>query len=254
MKKEITTIEIHDRVCHIYKKNHIDAGDGKNGRIFAFYWGISSGNSDSIMTVVSYLEPRLKKWLQGTDILLTAYESGHWNDDFSPWKAPAVFGNEDFGGNADKTLDWLLKDCIPYIEDENSGYINSADEILRFIAGYSLAGLFSLWAYGKCNVFAGAVSCSGSLWYKGWLEYLQENIEGFKKDGARCIYLSLGDKEEKTKNRLMSDVGKNTRRVYELLNKDIKCTLEWNAGGHFAEPDIRIAKGIYWILSINYNV
>ena len=64
------------------------------------------------------------------------------------------------------------------------------------------------------------------------------------------IYLSLGRKEEKTKNSVMSSVGDMTRKQYEMLknNEHIKHTvLEWNNGGHFTNPEERTAKGIEWL-------
>jgi len=65
------------------------------------------------------------------------------------------------------------------------------------------------------------------------------------------VYLSLGDKEEKTRNPVMRTVGDNIRRQHELLQADPsceKCILEMNQGNHFKEPDIRTAKGFAWLL------
>ena len=64
---------------------------------------------------------------------------------------------------------------------------------------------------------------------------------------ADCVYLSLGDKEEKTKNKIMATVGDRIREQYELL-RSINCTLEWNEGNHFKEPDIRTAKAFAWCI------
>ena len=69
---------------------------------------------------------------------------------------------------------------------------------------------------------------------------------------AEKVYLSLGDKEEKTRNPVMRTVGDNIRKQYELLQADPvcgKCTLEMNPGNHFKEPDIRTAKGFAWLLN-----
>lgn len=251
MDKPFTTVEIGNKNCHIYQYNSGADGSACH-KLPIFYWGIDSGNDNRIATVASYLESHLKEKLLDAGFLIVAYESENWNDDFSPWKAQAVFGKEGFGGNADRTLEWLVNQCIPYIEAADSVYIKDAAEVWRYTVGYSLAGLFGLWAYGECRLFAGAVSCSGSLWYAGWLAYVEEHQAVFCRNRTDCIYLSLGDKEERTKNRLMSTVGDNTRKIYEMLRgqpSGAKTILEWNEGGHFSEPDIRVAKGIYWILS-----
>lgn len=80
--------------------------------------------------------------------------------------------------------------------------------------------------------------CSPSIWFPGFLEYLKG-----QKIQSDCIYLSLGDKEEKTRNSAMAQVGNCIRQAYAWLNEEgIRCTLEWNTGGHFKDTDLRTAK------------
>ena len=65
------------------------------------------------------------------------------------------------------------------------------------------------------------------------------------------IYLSLGTKEEKTRNPVMKTVGDNIRRLQEILRADSNCAdvvLEMNPGNHFREPDLRMAKGFAWLM------
>ncbi|MCR5523071.1 MAG: hypothetical protein K6F64_05485 [Clostridia bacterium] len=59
---------------------------------------------------------------------LVAVRTDDWNYDLSPWKAPAVYGKDDFGGGASETLRELLSLCT----DKGKTY---------YIGGYSLAGL-----------------------------------------------------------------------------------------------------------------
>lgn len=69
---------------------------------------------------------------------------------------------------------------------------------------------------------------------------------------ASKVYLSLGDKEEKAKNKIMSKVGINIRKQYELICKETNektCILEWNPGNHFVDSEIRTAKGFAWLLN-----
>ncbi len=251
MDKAFTTVEIGSKICHVCQYDSRADGSVCHKRPI-FYWGIDSRNKKRIMTTMSCLESRLKEKPLDAGFLIVAYESEKWNDDFSPWKAQAAFGNDGFGGNADRTLEWLVNQCIPYIEAEDSVYIKNDTKVQRYTVGYSLAGLFGLWAYAECRLFAGAASCSGSLWYAGWPAYAEKHQAAFCRNKTDCIYLSLGDKEERAKNSLLSTVGDNTRKLYDMLRalpSGAKTTLEWNAGGHFCEPDIRVARGIYWILS-----
>ena len=61
------------------------------------------------------------------DFQLIAVKVDDWNKDLSPWKAPAVFGNEDFGDGASR----LLEEIMLLTSDDNKIY---------YLGGYSLAG------------------------------------------------------------------------------------------------------------------
>lgn len=242
MINESTTVTIQNRICHIYRYGKTEIN---THRIPVFYWGTGAAGRESVEKIASCLDKYMSTEQMPADgFILAAYESENWNDDFSPWEAPAVFGRENFGGKAGATLGWLVQHYIPYVEAKTS-------KTARFSVGYSLAGLFSLWVYCECDMFAGAVSCSGSLWYEGWLDYVRKKGTAVCGNGTRYLYLSLGDREEKTKNRLMATVGDNTRKVYTMLcedRKNVKGVLEWNQGGHFTEADLRVVRGICWIL------
>ena len=65
-----------------------------------------------------------------------------WEENFSPWCAPRVFAKgPNFGDGAQKTLDTLINQVIPWAESELT-----EPPAYRALVGYSLAGLFSLWA------------------------------------------------------------------------------------------------------------
>ena len=74
-----------------------------------------------------------------------------------------------------------------------------------------------------------------------------------KKNGIRTekVYLSLGDREEKTRNPVMATVGDRVREAHELLKeRNVNCILEWNNGNHFMDADIRTAKAFTWVMNI----
>lgn len=156
----------------------------------------------------------------------------NWNDDLSPWKAPAVFKTEDFGGGASKTLENIIALCV----DKNRKY---------YIGGYSLAGLFALWAACQTDIFSGVAAASPSVWFPGFIDYMKTY-----KMKSQNVYLSLGDREEKTRNPVMAQIGNCIKEEYRcLLENGINCILEWNKGNHFKEADIRTAKAFAWILN-----
>ena len=67
---------------------------------------------------------------------------------------------------------------------------------------------------------------------------------------TRQSLLSLGDREEKTRNSVMAQVGNCIRSGYDWLKEcGVDCTLEWNSGNHFRDPDMRTAKAFVWVLN-----
>ena len=163
---------------------------------------------------------------------LIAPRMNDWNNDLSPWEAQAVFGREGFGRGAYKTLAELLHLC----GDKSKAY---------YIGGYSLAGLFALWAAYQTNVFSGVAAASPSMWFPGFVEYMKENR--IKTD---TVYLSLGDREEKTRNPMLATVGEKIREAHNLLRENsVNCILEWNNGNHFKDADLRTAKAFAWVLN-----
>lgn len=48
----------------------------------------------------------------------------------------------------------------------------------------------------------------------------------------------------------MSKVGDCIRELYAWMQaEEIQCTLEWNQGGHFKDPTLRVAKAFAWVLN-----
>lgn len=185
-------------------------------------------------------EIRIIKELTDTPFTLAAFAVRDWNRELSPWESPAVFGDEDFGSGAAETLSFITDGLLPELRDP-------CGNKPCYLGGYSLAGLFALWAAYQTDLFSGIAAVSPSVWFPGWENYMEANSVLAQK-----VYLSLGNKEEKTKNKTMAAVGRNIRRQYELLCKSAvpaSCILEWNPGNHFSEPDRRIAKGFAWLMN-----
>lgn len=178
-----------------------------------------------------------------TPFTFAAFLIEDWNRELSPWEAPAVFGNEKFGAGAAKTLSFITDALLPEICE-----ICIADGKKRcYLGGYSMAGLFSLWAAYQTDLFQGIAAVSPSVWFPNWIRYAESN-----EILSQEVYLSLGDKEEKAKNKILAAVGDNIRRQYELLSGTDtvkRCGLEWNSGNHFVDSERRMAKGFVWLLN-----
>ena len=172
--------------------------------------------------------------------LFAAIPVESWNDALSPWKAPAVWGKQGFGGKAGDTLRFLTEQVIPTLEQQ----FPLPENVKITLGGYSLAGLFALWASTQTDLFYGIAAASPSVWFPDWMEFEQQHpIQ------AQHIYLSLGDKEARTKNTIMAAVGDNIRTLHSrLTERGADCTLEWNSGGHFKDADLRTAKAFRWTM------
>ena len=173
------------------------------------------------------------------DFCLIAVKVDDWNKDLSPWPEPAVFGDEDFGEGAPETLKFLLENVL--VPDD----LETTPGRRIYLGGYSLAGLFALWAGCQTDAFDGIAAASPSVWFPGFAEYLRNNIPQTK-----AVYLSMGDREERTRHPLMSQVGNAIRSTYEFLKESgMDCVLEWNKGNHFKNPDLRTAKAFAWLMN-----
>ena len=171
---------------------------------------------------------------------LAAFKVEDWNRELSPWDAPPAFGSQGFGHDASRTLAFAERVLLPEVIERRK----LPENIPVILGGYSLAALFALWSACQSERFAGIAAASPSVWFPGWVDYAERHIPK-----ARCVYLSLGDREEKTKNRVMSTVGDRIRAQYELLAAHgIATALEWNEGNHFRDSDIRCAKGFAWCM------
>lgn len=208
-------VEINGHTLHIYNESH-------SHRIILWIMG---QHEKSYLDYIS----------QNINCLLVAIEIKNWNDDLSPWYAPAVF-KDDFKGNGYYTYQTIINMIIPYLQDHYHYH-----EI--YIAGYSLAGLFSLYVFHLCHVFSGVASCSGSLWYKDFDKFVEQNPQSNKK-----IYLSLGDKENKTKNQVMATVKDKTEKLYQIYKNDNICFYQLNNGNHFHNVAQRLLDGMLWLL------
>ena len=172
------------------------------------------------------------------NFLFAAIPVESWNDALSPWEAPAVWGKQGFGGNAADTLRFLTEQVMPTLKQQ----FELSETVKIILGGYSLAGLFALWTSTQTDLFYGVAAASPSVWFPDWMEFEQQHpIQ------AQHVYLSLGDKEEHTKNAVMAVVGDNIRTLHsQLTARGVDCTLEWNSGGHFKDADLRTAKAFRW--------
>ena len=186
-----------------------------------------------------------------------------WEENFSPWCAPRVFAKgPNFGDGAQKTLDTLINHVIPWTESELTD-----PPTYRVLVGYSLAGLFSLWAGVSPQLSAGTApqlsaaaapqpsstfqrigAVSGSFWFPGLLDYVDQQLRGGVV-GLTHAYLSLGDREARTPNPQIMHVRENAELLASKLeNAGITPTFGLNRGNHFQNVEGRMQKALDWLV------
>ena len=190
-----------------------------------------------------------------------------WEQNFSPWCAPRVFAKgPNFSDGAQKTFDTLINQVIPWAESKLT-----EPPAYRVLVGYSLAGLFSLWAgvsqsstsqQVACGCQPGALaasqpddtpsiatfqrigSVSGSFWFPGLLDYVNHQLSAGVV-GLTHAYLSLGDREARTPNPQIMHVRENAELLAnKLKNAGITSTFELNRGNHFQNVEGRMQKAL----------
>ena len=219
------TMQIGNKPCRIYGEPHAE---------YLLLQMTGEHELQSMESEVTAIAQSAHHFLFAAIPVESCYEA------LSPRLSLAVLGLLGFGGYAAETLCFLTEQVVPTLKQQ----FPLPENVKIILGGYSLAGLFALWASTQTDLFYGIAAASPSVWFPGWMEFEQQHpIQ------AQHIYLSLGDKEERTKNAVMAAVGDNIRTLHsQLTARGVDCTLEWNSGGHFKDADLRTAKAFRWTM------
>ena len=210
------------------------------------------GSIDTVVTMI-------REMTGDASFVMAAFAIGDWEAELTPWHDPAVSKRQAVGAHAGETLRYITDELIPYLQykyaDADLKSASSESEFLNplqyplpiVLGGYSLGGLFSLWSGSESDCFAAIAAMSPSVWIAGWQDYAcQHPVQ------THYVYLSLGDREEHTRNKAIAQVGNNIRWEYEHLKQTLgadNTTLEWNTGNHFVDGARRTAKGFAWCIN-----
>lgn len=165
-----------------------------------------------------------------------------WDEELSPWPEPPIVDSQDhFTGEADQLIRQLEEDIIPWALSKLQDHPEK-----MIIGGYSMGGLFSVYAPYKTVLFDQIICVSGSLWYPDFCSWAMAHQYLRKPES---IYYSLGTQETSVRNPYLQKTGE----VMEELSlhdqhQGIETVFEWNQGNHFHQPIQRIVKGIIWTL------
>ena len=171
--------------------------------------------------------------------LLVTIDLEDWIVDLMPWADRNISRDEEAGKHGQETLQYILDSLIPWLEDRYGS-------LPVILGGYSLGGLFALWASARTDRFCVVAAASPSVWIKDWIPYAKKNVPR-----AAAVYLSLGKREEHVKNQAIARVGDSLRVQYELLQNQLdpdRCTLVWEEGNHFTDNAGRLARAFAWCI------
>ena len=177
--------------------------------------------------------------LSGVPSVLATVELEDWTVGLMPWWDGNVSRDPEAGKHGQETLEYLLSALVPELRERFG-------PLPLILGGYSLGGLFALWASMQTDTFQAVAAASPSVWIHGWLPFARKHVPL-----AEDIYLSLGDREEQVKNQAIARVGDNLRAHYALLQEQVgpeHCTLVWEQGNHFTDNEGRLARAFAWCL------
>lgn len=177
--------------------------------------------------------------LSKVPFVLATIELEDWMADLMPWPDGNVSRDPEVGKHAQETLNYVLMALAPELEQRYGS-------LPMILGGYSLGGLFAIWASMQTDSFKAVAAASPSVWIHNWMPFAKKHVPM-----ANYTYLSLGDQEERVKNQAIARVGDNLRAQYELFQTQLgpeHSTLVWEEGGHFADNEGRLARAFAWCL------
>lgn len=198
--------------------------------------------------IAHQIDPKLllllqEKQLPPFSLACIEISEAQWNILLAPWATPQNFPKYlRCQGGASDFLKTLAETIVPKIQAQLSHPCG-----FQTMAGYSLAGLFSIFAMCQWDQLAGVCAVSGSFWYpdfEAWfLKHLPTHL-------PLCVYFSTSEKEWDSKNVRLSSLKLTLETMEKSLgDKGVKTICQINSGNHFQEATPRLALGIEWMLS-----
>ena len=121
--------------------------------------------------------------LSGVPFVLATIELADWMIDLMPWPDNNISRDPEAGKHGQETLEYVLLSLIPELQKRYG-------PLPVIIGGYSLGGLFALWASAQSDSFIAVAAASPSVWIKDWIPFAQKHAPM-----ADMVYLSLGNQE-----------------------------------------------------------
>lgn len=165
--------------------------------------------------------------------------------EYTPWKAPSLVEKfKPFEGRGEEYLSFIVEELKPFIDS----YFNTSTLVEdTSMIGYSLGGLISLFSIYKYSCFGKIVSICGSQWYKGWLEFIEDNK--ILNDEINIFFIA-GIKEGSKKFTAQKDIVQCVEKSYKIFSSKLgklNVTLEWDNFSHNENILNRYKKAINYL-------
>lgn len=200
---------------------------------------LNSYKNEKINEVINFIKEKYS-------FIFLDIKVNEWSEKLTPYKVPdkgLYLRNLD--GKGTDHLKFIDETLIPFINN----YLSKTEiSISKYILiGYSLAGLFAVFAGLKSKYINIIASISGSLWYPNLIKYINDIPIN---NNINFIYLSLGNKEKNTRNEYMKEVENNSLMLYDYFkNKYKNAYFEFNNGNHFFHSNERVIKALTYLFN-----
>lgn len=206
---------------------------------------VVAGSADRVCYIL-YPMDMLDEWAEAAArhfcVSIAVVTQIDWDNALTPWKAKGVpAGTPDFAGEAPAFLTLLKENIVPEVEKR----LGLSADVERTLAGVSLSGLFTLWQWLGCDLFANIISLSGSFWYDGFVSLVKTRQISDNKGRA---YFLLGNKEAQSPVPQFRSVQADTAEIVKYLSAHgVRDIFELVPGNHYQYALPRLERSFAWM-------
>lgn len=247
MKGTVTKDNFNGREYFIYLPASYNSGE-------KYYPVVYVHDGEMVIKLLDDIVSPVESTLEGPDYeehIIVGVMSIQRLDEYTPWPGPAIEERfRPFGGKGGEYLEFLVRKLKPHIDAKYRTRPGVQD---THMMGVSLGGLISIFAIYLHDSFGKVASISGSMWYRGWLEFMRKNIP--QNPGVQ-IMLSCGSAEGKGKPNPLRHTVLFTRMAHKMLESQLSHTsipLIWDDGNHHDYRAERLRRGLLWICERKMN-
>lgn len=190
---------------------------------------------------VQSVVPSLSKVYDGpVSVVTVEVPVDEWSNILAPWNTPEGWPQYvACTGGANEYAKTFLNEIMPAAEQ-------NLDVSDRYIAGYSLAGLFALYLFTKTDKFKSAACPSGSFWFPNFGTWFDKQE---LKRIPTAVFFSCSRDEYYSDNEYLAPVRDNLKLIEQKLKKaGTKTAFVLDAGDHYEDVLQRTVYALCWVL------